>query len=132
MGITRIGMRVCNPADTKRGFQQEFLVDSGAPWSFAPAERLRAIGLAPYGKRTLFLADGTPIVREVGNAFFEFGGVVGASPVVFAEPNDATLLGVVTLEALGFALDPTRQALVPAPMLAVSTFATPPASRSSS
>ena len=42
---------------------------------------------------------------------------MGAAPVIFAEPEDASLLGSVTLESLGFVLDAVRRALVPLPMV---------------
>ena len=40
----------------------------------------------------------------------------GAAPVIFGEPGDATLLGAVTLESLGFVLDAVRRDLLPLPM----------------
>ena len=36
------------------------------------------------------------------------------SPVIFGEPGDATLLGVVALEVLGLVFDPLRRELRPA------------------
>ena len=41
----------------------------------------------------------------------------GASPVIFGETGDSALVGVVLLEALGFALDPIRRVLRPLPMI---------------
>ena len=44
--------------------------------------------------------------------------------VMFGEAGDTTLLGVLTLEALGYALDPRRRELGPLPMsLGVETLA---------
>lgn len=40
-----------------------------------------------------------------------------ASPVIFGERGDSTLLGTVSLEALGFVLDPIRRELRPLPMV---------------
>jgi hypothetical protein len=37
--------------------------------------------------------------------------------VIFGEKGDATLLGALTLEALGLALDPIRRELKPLPMM---------------
>jgi len=34
-------------------------------------------------------------------------------PVAFAEPGEATVLGATALEALGLAVDPVKQRLVP-------------------
>jgi hypothetical protein len=41
--------------------------------------------------------------------------------VIFGEPGDATLLGAVSLEALGFVLDAIRRDLVPLPMVIAGT-----------
>jgi hypothetical protein len=39
------------------------------------------------------------------------------APVIFGEKGDSTLLGIVTLEALGVILDPIRRELRPLPMI---------------
>lgn len=62
------------------------------------------------------LADGTEIARRTGAALFRFRGEEAASTVIFGEPGDASLLGVVTLEELGLILDPVRRDLRPMPM----------------
>lgn len=59
------------------------------------------------------MVDGTPIRRELGNAYFTYQGVVGASTVIFGEPGDEPLLGVTTLEEMGLALHPFRRELQP-------------------
>ena len=41
----------------------------------------------------------------------------GAAPVIFGEPGDSNLLGVVTLEAPGYVLDPLERELRTLPML---------------
>jgi hypothetical protein len=41
--------------------------------------------------------------------------------VIFAEEADATLLGAVTLESLGFVLDAVRRDLLPLPMVIAGT-----------
>ena len=63
------------------------------------------------------LANGESIIRERGIALFKYEGVVTASSVIFGENGDSLLLGVVTLEELGFVLDPIRWELRPLPML---------------
>ena len=63
------------------------------------------------------LADGTEITRRIGDATFIIDENRGASPVIFGETGDSALVGVVLLEALGFALDPIRRVLRPLPMI---------------
>ena len=74
---------------------------------------LKALGCKPYRKKTFFLADGTSVERRIGDAYFEYGGVGGAAPVIFGEKGDSNLLGATTLEALELVLDPFRRELRP-------------------
>jgi hypothetical protein len=53
----------------------------------------------------------------VGDVVFKLNGHQGASPVIFGEKGDSTLLGTVSLEALGLLLDPIRRELRPLPMV---------------
>jgi len=46
----------------------------------------------------------------------------GAAPVIFGERQDSTLLGSVSLEALGMALDPMKRELRPLPMVLARQF----------
>jgi hypothetical protein len=46
-----------------------------------------------------------------------YGDRIGGADVIFGEPGDSTLLGALTLGALGFALDPLRRELRPLPMI---------------
>jgi clan AA aspartic protease len=117
MGITFLNVKVINPADRARTAVLEFLVDSGAIYSVAPARVLRRLGMQPDRVQHFTLADGSHTKRRVGNVLFEFDGVRGASPIIFGQADDATLLGAVTLEALGLILDPLKRELRPLPML---------------
>ncbi|MDR7428418.1 MAG: hypothetical protein QN152_11975 [Armatimonadota bacterium] len=53
----------------------------------------------------------------MGGTVFILDGQRGASPVIFGERGDSTLLGTVSLEALGFVLDPIRRELRALPMV---------------
>jgi hypothetical protein len=57
------------------------------------------------------------VVRKRGVALFKYGKRRGGADVIFGEKGDSTLLGVLSLEALGFLLDPIRGELKPLPML---------------
>jgi clan AA aspartic protease len=116
MGLTHVVVEVANPARPARRARVKMLVDSGAAYSVVDRTILRKIGIRASGSRSFVLADGTEITRETGAALFRFRGEEGASTVIFGEPGDAALLGVVTLEELGLILDPMRHALRPMPM----------------
>jgi hypothetical protein len=53
----------------------------------------------------------------VGEAIFRFSDYEGTAPVIFGEETDKAVLGVVTLEVLGFQIDPIGQEFKPAPGL---------------
>ena len=117
MGLVHVKAKIANPARPKRTATITFLVDSGAVYSVVPAVILRRLGIKPHGSRTFQLADGTQIKRQIGDAVFLIDGERGASPVIFGEKGDSTLLGTVSLESLGLMLDPIRRVLKPLPMV---------------
>jgi len=117
MGLTVLTIEVANPRNPEKREPVEFLVDSGALYSFGPRDVLERLGIAAHSKQRFRLADGSTIDRDRGDALFFYKGRQGAAPVIFAERGDATLLGAVTLESLGFALDAVRRDLLPLPMV---------------
>ncbi len=54
---------------------------------------------------------------DSGDVLFRLNGRQGAAPVIFGEKQDSTLLGTISLEALGMMLDPMKRELRPLPML---------------
>ena len=117
MGLTHVTIQVANPARPKRTLTVEFLVDSGAVYSVVPVTTLRKLGVKAHSKQVFTLADGSQIIRRKGDLLFMMDGSRGAAPVIFGERGDSTLLGAVTLEALGVILDPIRRELRPLPMI---------------
>ncbi len=117
MGLTFLEIQVASPAEPARAEAVEFLIDSGAIFSVVPAGILERLGIAPLATEEFRLADGSVIRRRKGVAIFRYGGRVGGADVIFGEEGDSTLLGMLTLEALGLALDPLRRELKPLPMI---------------
>ena len=117
MGLTHVTIQVANPARPKRMLPVDFLVDSGAVYSVVPVATLRKLGVKPHSTQVFPLADGSQITRRKGDLLFTMNGSRGAAPVIFGESGDSTLLGAVTLEALGVILDPIKRELRPLPMI---------------
>ncbi len=117
VGLTTIKIEVANPADLSKKDEVRFLVDSGAVYSVVPATVLRRLGIKSFARDEFTLADGSPIIRRRGGAFFRYGDRKGMADVIFGEPGDSLLLGALTLEALGLSLDPLRRELRPLPMI---------------
>lgn len=113
MGTALIRARLANIMDRTRGAEIEMGVDSGAIYSVVPAGVLRSLGVQAEQTETFGLADGRSVRRRVGHAVFEIEGREGISKVIFGRPDDASLLGMVTLEMLGLSLDPLQRRLRP-------------------
>jgi clan AA aspartic protease len=119
MGVTYVSVNVKRTARSKRSKQTKCLVDSGASYSVIPRRILEKFGVRVDQKQTFTLADGSQVERELGTAYFKLAGREGSSMVIFGEPSDATLLGVLTLESLGLMLDPLKRELRKLPLLLV-------------
>ncbi|MCP4251579.1 MAG: aspartyl protease [bacterium] len=122
MGVTYLRILVKRLPDEGSGEELEFLVDTGATYTLAPAPTLQKLGITPHRTLTLTLADGSQTSREMGGAYFEYRGVGGMAPVLFGQPGDANLLGATALEAMGMMIDPLSRDLrnLPAMLARVS------------
>jgi len=117
MGLTVLRIEIGNPANPERTEPLDFLVDSGAVYSVVPRPVLEQLGIKPLAEQEFRLADGSRIVRQKGGAMFKYRSALGVADVVFGEEGDSILLGAMTLEALGLALDPLKRELRPLPMV---------------
>ncbi|MDQ7052157.1 MAG: hypothetical protein Q9P14_04415 [candidate division KSB1 bacterium] len=70
MGMFQVLVKVANPKDPERFFEEQFWVDTGALYSFIPEDRLQSIGIQPRHSRELILADGRRERRPLGEALF--------------------------------------------------------------
>jgi hypothetical protein len=113
MGVTTLVVEIANVAKPEVTERLTFTVDSGAVYSIVPGAVLRRLGIRPQKRETFQLADGTAIVRQKGVALFKFRQYVGGGDVIFGKKGDATLLGALSLESLGLALDPIKRELRP-------------------
>lgn len=111
MGMTEVRLKVKNPRAPSKSYEADFLVDSGATYTVVPAAILKKLGIESEGEVTLYLADGRPVKRKIGNALYEYEGKERAAPVIFGKRGDNNLLGTFTLEALGLTLDPLKRKL---------------------
>jgi len=120
MGMFQLRVRVSNPTDRSRFFEEDFWVDSGALYSFIPEGRFQEIGVSPLRTRELILADGRRGRRLLGEAVLTIPQLDESltCPVIFAPPDSLYLLGATALENFGVQADPTTQQL--RPILAVT------------
>lgn len=127
LGLTYFAIDIASPVWSEEFRTERFLIDSVAVYSVVQGPVLEDLGIEPHSHRTFTLANGDQIERALGDALFRYKEHRGAAPVIFGEPGDSNLLGMVTLEALGYVLDPLKRDLRPSPMvLAGLTTATGP------
>ncbi len=115
MGMFQVRVRVSNPSERSRFFEENFWVDTGALYSFVPEGRLREIGISPLRARELILADGRRDRRLLGEAVLTISQLDESltCPVIFAPSDSLYLLGATALENFGVQADPTTQQLRP-------------------
>jgi clan AA aspartic protease len=110
MGLTHVAVQL-RSLSSKEIYVEDFLVDTGAMDSMAPASVLRKIGIEPVGKTLYELANGQLEEYEYGLAEISFMGHTTAGEVIFGPENTEPLLGVITLQAAGFIVDPRHERL---------------------
>ncbi len=115
MGLVKKKIKVSNSKKPERFFEEEFLIDSGALYSFVPEELLKQIGVEPAATRNLILADGRKETRQLGFCDFQIEGLDGVipCPVIFAPKGSLLLLGATALENFGVEVDPAHNGLKP-------------------
>ncbi|MEK7249960.1 MAG: aspartyl protease family protein [Bacteroidota bacterium] len=111
MGLTYVTVLVKPFGKNGKGFRTEFLVDSGATDTLAPANKLRKAGFKAIGKMAYELADGSVKEYQYGLGQIEFMGETTAGRIVFGPDDCAPLLGVTALESVGILVDPTNRTL---------------------
>lgn len=116
MGFVKVRFRIINPVDREKHIDVEGVVDTGAIYTVVGRTLLESIGLKPIEKRK-FRAFGGEVEREIGIAEVALMGRRGGITLIFGEKDDAAILGVTALEALGLEVDPIKNTLKEAQLL---------------
>jgi len=111
MGRIHVTVVLKNLSAPNGTYEADFLVDTGATDSLAPAAELKKIGIEPKGKMSYELADGTVQEYAFGVAQIEFMGEITAGRVIFGPEGAEPLLGVTALESVGISIDPVNRTL---------------------
>ena len=89
------------------------LVDSGVTYNILPSSMLERLDVRPTETGTFVIADGSLIMREIGETRVRLDGREYTVPVIFGDEDNQPLLGMVTLEVFRLAIDPEGQRLIP-------------------
>ena len=114
MGILEQRMEVSNPG-TGAATEVSATVDTGASCTLLPGRLLRQLGIEPHRRMPFKLATGARVEMDVGWARITIDSGSDLSPCVFGPDEADPLLGAVTPEILGLAVDPVNRRLIPVP-----------------
>ena len=87
----------------------EVIVDTGSTF----AAMLHQLGVKVEHTAEARLADCRTTPVQIGHTTIRLEGRTFPTPVIFAQDNEPSLLGVVTLETALLAVDPVSQRLIP-------------------
>lgn len=110
MGEVKVSARVGAPGRNLR--ELEFMVDTGAFYTYLPPGIRSELGIALVIPHTARTADDRPLNIQLGLAYIEINGR-SAGIIVSELDVPLPLLGVSALEALGFKVDPVEGKLEP-------------------
>ena len=111
MGLTHVTVRLRSLGSQNGTYEADFLVDTGATDSLAPASELTRAGMRPVGRTAYELANGAVEEYPFGLAEITFMGEITAGRVIFGPDNAEPILGVTALESVGIIVDPTTRTL---------------------
>src|SRR5262249_51175573 len=114
MGTFTVEATVANLADPAMRVTLPLLVDTGATWTTLPGDIAVNIGVAPLGTRRVRLADGRVEEWPAAAVHILLDGHESPTFCLIGPRGGPSLLGAVTLEELGLAVDPAARRLVPA------------------
>jgi len=117
MGLIHVTVTMKSLGSPSGTYEADFLVDTGATDSLAPAVELRKIGVQPEGTMAYELANGTIQEYEFGLVKIAFMGEITAGRVILGPDDAEPLLGVTALESVGITVDPANRTLKRLPAL---------------
>lgn len=111
MGLIHVTVTLRAGQRSRKKYEADFLVDTGATDSLAPERELRKAGIVPRGSMVYELADGSNVEYQFGLAEIEFMGELTSGRIIFGPDNAEPLLGVTALESVGITIDPASRRL---------------------
>ncbi len=95
----------------------DITVDTGSTYTAVPRAMLQRLGVPIQRSMPSETADGRIVPVDIGQTIVKLEGFEFSTPVIFAGENEPSLLGVVTLEEAGLAVDPVNGRLIPTNLL---------------
>ncbi|MEM2213256.1 MAG: aspartyl protease family protein [Candidatus Nezhaarchaeales archaeon] len=115
MGHIWVDVKLLNPL-TGDGIESRALVDTDATFTVIPREVYERLNLKVFGRKKVETATGLVELDE-SFAVLEVKEKRGVTPILISEDLKDILIGTLSLEALGLAVDPTTGELKEARIL---------------
>ena len=113
MGIFNVGFTI-GSADGSHSLPLVGMIDTGSLYSIIPASVLDGLGIARDETEQFRLADGSIREMAIGLARLEMDGRARTVHIAFGPDDDVIVIGAMTLERFGVAVDPVHRRLIPA------------------
>ncbi len=111
MGLIHVTVAMRSLPKSRKKYEADFLVDTGATDSLAPSSKLKKAGIKPVGRTAYELASGETVEYPFGLAVIEFMGEITSGRIIFGPEDSEPLLGVTALESVGIVVDPANKRL---------------------
>ncbi|MCP8320206.1 MAG: hypothetical protein H3Z52_04580 [archaeon] len=116
MGHVNVKLKLANPIELEKSIEKLAIVDTGATFTTLPLSIANNLNLNVIGK--IKVKTATKIDQlDQSYAYIEINDKKTVTPVLISKTLDRILIGVITLEALGLAVDPTTGQLKEAEIL---------------
>jgi clan AA aspartic protease len=113
MGQFTVKARIGAPGNSGQPQDVEFLVDTGAAFTWVPAEIADSVGLVPHDQRTVRVADGRQVQCGLTWARITLEGRTDLTLCLIGDRHTQPLLGAFTLEGFSLGVDSTNRRLIP-------------------
>jgi len=120
VGHVYVKLVLSNPADPQLTATVDALVDTGATSTVVPRALADSLQLPVIGRLTVRTATGAVDLDNSG-AVVQINGRRAYNPILISDTIDKTLVGVITLEALGLSVDPKGRQLKEAELFLYGT-----------
>lgn len=114
MGTFAVDLRLANPAQPSTVAEVKALVDTGSAYTWIQSTVLGALGLSPTTARRIMTIHGQVVERPATEVLMMLDGQTLHTICLFGQAGDLEVLGAVTLEQFGLAVDPVQKRPVPA------------------
>ena len=116
MGTVSVTIQIGAPQGNQ--FEElDIIVDTGSTYTAVPRATLERLGVPIQHSMPSKTADGRIVPVDVGETIVRLEGLQFHTPVIFAEEDEPSLLGVVALEQAALVVDPVEGRLMPTYLL---------------